>query len=109
MRAMKLLLFLEHPLHSFFAEHLRRINTPLKVMHICGAVCVGKLCKKRALILPRSIVCEIVLGSSASHNPLICNIKDSEGMRKEREEKREQGTAISEKVWGGGSDKLFAH
>jgi hypothetical protein len=64
------------------------------------AVCVGKLCKKRAIILLRSIVCEIVLGSSVSHNPLICNIKDSEDMRKEREKKSgSRAQQISEKVW----------
>jgi hypothetical protein len=87
MRAMRLLLFLEHPLNSFFADHLRWANTPLKVVHICGDVCVGKLCKKRALILSRSIMCEIVLGSSTSRNPLIYNIKYTEDMRKEKEKK----------------------
>jgi hypothetical protein len=97
MRAMKLLLFPEHPLHSLFAGHLRRINAPLKAIHICGAVCVGK---KRVLIPPRSIVCWIVLGSSASHNPLIYNIKRFRSYEKgEREEKRKQGKAISGKVW----------
>jgi hypothetical protein len=95
-----LLLFLEHALHSFFAEHLRRINTPLKVMHICGAVCVGKLCKKRVLTLPRSIVYEILLGSRASHNPLICNIKDSEDMRKEREKKNGSRAQQFQKRYG---------
>jgi Asp-tRNA(Asn)/Glu-tRNA(Gln) amidotransferase C subunit len=52
-------------------------------MQICGAVYVGKLCKKRA-----SIVCEMVLNSGASHIPPIYNmIKDSEVMRKDREKK----------------------
>jgi hypothetical protein len=54
-------------------------------------------------------VCEILLGSSASHNPLICNIKDSEDMRKERKRKTGAGHSNFREGMDGGSDKLFAH